>query len=174
MVFALSAYLTGDMADDYKKIEYLGFTIHKWLGITVAFLILSRIVYGLVGPQKARILTWIPSSKEKLVKAGEALLSALTYKRPAAPSHRAISGLVKFMGLVLFFWMSITGTILFFLVEPGSRSRGLLHLIMEVHEVGEELIPVYLAIHIGAAIIHAFYGQDFWRQILFVKKKKPA
>lgn len=170
MVFAFSAYLTGDMADDYKKIEYLGFTIHKWLGILVAFFILSRIVYGFIGPQKARIIGWIPHSKEKIKEAGQAIVSALTYKRPASSSHRAISGLVKTAGLVLFGWMSVTGTILFFFVEPGSRSRGFLHLIMEIHEVGESLIPAYLVIHIGIALIHAIYGQDFWRAMLFIKK----
>ena len=171
MVFALSAYLTGDMADDYKKVEYLGFTIHKWLGMAVAFFVLFRIIYGIVGPQKVRILKWLPYTKERLKEAGEALTAALSFKRPSAPAHLAVSGAVKTMGLLLFTWMATTGTVMFFFVEPGSRVGGLLHFVKEVHEVGETLIPVYLVIHIGAAVIHALYGQDFWRKMLFIKKK---
>jgi len=172
MIFALSAYLTGDMADDYKKLEYLGFTIHKWLGMGVGFFILSRIIYGFAGPKKARFSRWVPTTKESLKEAGQALISALAYKRPAVPAHRAISGVVKTAGILLFSWMALTGTFMFFFVEPGSRSRGLVHLVMEVHEVGEALIPAYLVIHIGAVLIHAFYGQDFWRKMLFMKKRE--
>ena len=90
MIFALSAYLTGDMADDYKKVEYLGFTIHKWLGMGVAFFILSRIIYGFVGPKKARFSKWVPTTKERFKEAGEALISALSYKRPSAPPWSSV------------------------------------------------------------------------------------
>ncbi|MDH3975373.1 MAG: cytochrome b/b6 domain-containing protein [Deltaproteobacteria bacterium] len=171
MVFALAAYLTGDMADDYKRLACSGFTFHKWLGMGAAFFITGRILYGFWGTKRARFSSWAPCTRDRLKYAGEALLSALSYKRPGATAHRYIAGLVKAAGLVLFSWMSFTGMFMFFFVEPGSRSRGLVHLVMEVHEVGEALIPAYLFIHIAIAIIHAFYGQDFWRKMLFVKKK---
>ena len=40
IVFAMAAYFTGDGADDYKKLEYFGFTLHKWLGTGISFFIL--------------------------------------------------------------------------------------------------------------------------------------
>ena len=47
-----------------------------------------------------------------------------------------------------------------------------MHFIMEIHEVGEELIPAYLAVHVGAVAIHALYGLDIWRKMFFMKKRR--
>jgi len=172
MVLALAAYVTGDGADDYKKAEYSGYTLHMWLGMGVSIFILFRIAYGLIGPKSARFSSWVPYTKERLRLASEGVMSLFLYRRPTRPAHQGISGLINAAGLVIFTWMAVTGSIMFFFLEPGQRAGGLIHFVEEIHEVGETLVPLYLVIHVGAVIIHALYGRDIWRKMFFMKKRK--
>lgn len=171
MLFALAAYFTGDGADDYKRADYFDYTIHMWLGMGVCIFILVRIIYGLIGPESARFESWVPYTKERLSLAKEGFLSVFTYRRPDRQAHQGIAGFVKAAGIIIFTWMSITGTYMFFFLEPGRRAGGLVHFIMEIHEVGETLVPTYMVIHIGAVVVHAIYGRDIWRKMLFMKKR---
>jgi cytochrome b len=171
MVFALTAYFTGDGADDYKKLEYSGYTLHKWLGMGLSLSILLRIVYGLVGAEAARFSNWVPYTKKRLRLAGEGLMSVFLYRKPKRPAHQGIAGAINAAGMVIFTWMAVTGSLLFFFLEPGRRAGGFVHFVEEIHEVGETLVPVYLVIHIGAVIIHALYGRDIWRKMVFMKRR---
>jgi len=98
-------------------------------------------------------------------------MTAFLYKRPKRPAHLGIAGLINAAGLVIFSWMALTWSFMFFFLEPGRRSGSLLHFVKEIHEVGETLVPTYLVIHIGAVIIHALYGRDIWRKMFFMKKR---
>ncbi len=171
MVFALTAYLTGDGADDYKKLEYSGYTLHKWLGMGLSLFILLRIIYGLIGSQAARFTSWVPYTRERIRLAREGLMSVFLYKKPRRPAHQGIAGLINVSGLIIFTWMAVTGSLIFFFLEPGRRTGGFMHFIKEIHEVGETLVPAYLVIHVGAVIIHALYGRDIWRKMFFMKRR---
>ena len=171
MVFALAAYFTGDGAGDYKRADYSGYTLHQWLGMGISVFILLRVLYGLAGPKAARFSSWVPYTKERLRLALEGLMSVFLYRRPARPAHQGIAGAINALGLLIFCWMAVTGSFMFFFLEPGSRAGGLIHFIKEIHEVGETLVPAYLIIHIGAVVIHALYGRDIWRKMLFMKKR---
>lgn len=166
-VFGVMAFLTGDWADDYKKAVHDGFDQHGWLGITVASIVAVRLIYGLAGPESARYLRWFPFTLERLRKAGNGLYGAISLKTPDRESHRYISGIVKSFGLILFSWMAMTGTLMFFFLEPGGRATGFIHQVKEMHEVGESMIPLYLTLHIGVIIIHAFYKRHIWKPMVF-------
>ncbi len=169
MIFGVAAYFTGDGAGDYKRVEYSGYTLHKWLGMGVSLFILLRIIYGLLGSEAARFSNWVPYTKERLRLAREGLMSVFLYRRPKRPAHHGIAGLINAAGLVIFSWMAVTGSFMFFFLDPGRRAGGLVHFVKEIHEVGEVLVPAYLVIHIGAVVIHALYGRDIWRKMLFMK-----
>ncbi len=171
MVFALTAYFTGDGADDYKKLEYSGYTLHKWLGMGLSLSILLRIIYGLIGTQTARFLNWVPYTKERLRLAREGLMSVFLYRKPNRPAHQGIAGLINAAGLIIFTWMAVTGSLIFFFLEPGKRAGSFMHFIKEIHEMGEIMVPAYLVIHVGAVIIHALYGRDIWRKMFFMKRR---
>ncbi len=171
MFLGLSAYLTGDGADDYKKLDYSDYILHKWLGIGLALFILIRILYGLVGADSARFINWVPYTKERMRLAFEGLMCVFLFRKPRRDAHQGISGLINATGLVIFAWMATTGALMFFLLEPGKRASGFMHFIKEIHEIGEGLIPAYLIIHIGAVIIHALFGRDIWRKMLFMQRR---
>lgn len=167
ILFGITAWLTGDAADDYKKYEHFWFTMHGWIGMGFALSICLYVFYGMIGPRNARFSRWIPYSKERLLLVREDIAGLMKFRLPDRKSHQGLAGFAQFFGLLIFSWIALTGTLMFFLLEPGSKVKGLLHGIKEMHEVGEILIPVYLTIHIGAVLLHSITGRPVWKRIFF-------
>jgi cytochrome b len=172
MIFGTLAWLTSGWAEEYEHAKHLGFTVHSWLGMGLASFIALRLIYGLVGPASARFTHWVPYTKERLLLVWEDILTLLRFRLPDRPSHIGLSGLVQTFGLITFTWMALTGSIMFFYLEPGQKASSLLYFTMEIHEIGEGLIPVFLALHVGAVFLHALAGRHKWRKALFLKDKE--
>ena len=168
-VFGISAWATGFLADDYKRLEHLGFSLHSWLGISFVFFLVLRIGYGFWGPEAYQFTKWVPYTGDRLRAVREDLWTLIRFKLPQRPAHLGLSGLVQTFGLAAFAWMGLTGSLMFFYLAPGHKSRGFLHLVKEMHELGVWLIPIYLGIHAGAVLLHALAGDHRWRQMFFLK-----
>jgi cytochrome b len=169
VIFGVSAFLTSEFAEDYEHADHVGFTVHSWLGMGLAMFVLLRLVYGLVGPETVRFSRWVPYTKSRLLAAAEDVRTLLRFRLPDRAVHVGLSGLVQTFGLLLFSWMAFTGGLMFFFLEPGGEAGGMLHVIEELHEIGESLIPVFLALHAGAVILHALSGRHIWRNMIFLK-----
>jgi cytochrome b len=169
-VFGISAWATGFLADDYKRLEHLGFSIHSWLGISFVFFLILRIGYGFWGPDDYQFTKWVPYTGDRLRAAMEDVWTLIKFKLPQRPTHLGLSGLVQTFGLAAFAWMALTGSLMFFYLTPGHQAHGFLHFIKEMHEVGVWLIPIYLGIHVGAVLLHALAGDHRWRQMFFLKE----
>lgn len=170
MVFGISAWATGFLADDYKRVEHLGFSIHSWLGIIFAFFLFLRIGYGFCGPDDQQFLRWIPFTRDRLWLVFEDLWTLIKFKLPDRPTHVGLSGLVQAFGLAAFAWMAVTGSLMFFYLTPGTKAKGFLHPVKEMHEAGVWLIAVYVGIHVGAVLLHALAGDHRWRRMFFLKE----
>jgi len=169
MLFGVLAWLTGEWAGDYKKFQHLGFTVHKMLGLGVALFIAARLFHGFWGPKIARFSTWVPYSGERLRLVLEDFCTLIRLKLPDRPSHQGLAGLWETFGLAVFTWMSLTGFSMFLFLTPGHKTRGFMHLVKELHELGEDLIPIFLAVHVGAVLVHALAGDHRWRKMFFLK-----
>lgn len=82
--------------------------------------------------------------------------------------------MVQFFGILVFSWLALSGTVTALLIDPGSRAGGALHSLMEVHEAGAVLIPIYLCLHAGAVIAHSLSGDHVWKEIFFVRSGSAA
>lgn len=169
IVFGLLAWATGDMADDYKKMENFGFYVHAWIGIGVTFFAGLRLVYGVVGPQPARFITWAPFTRERLLVVRADIMGLLQLQLPERGSRQGLAALVETSGLLIFFFLAATGVLLFILIEPGQKASGLVHFVKELHEAGELLLPLFFSVHGGAVILHALAGKHLWKKMLFVR-----
>ena len=167
--FGLSAWLTSEWADSYKEANHLGFTIHSWLGMGLVFFVCLRFFYGFIGSPNVRFSQMLPYTQERLTLIGKDVVNLLTFQLPISPTYQGLAGTIKLLGLLLFSWMAVTGSFMFFLLEPGTKARGFVHSIMELHEVGEVLIPIYLVLHIGIILFYAIKGRDLWRKMFFLK-----
>lgn len=168
-VFGILAWLTGLLAGDYNHPRHFGFTVHKWLGITLSGFLFYRLWYGFYGPPEMQFAQWVPYTRERLGLAGEDLLHLAGFKLPDRPIHQGLSGVVQTFGLGVFTWMAATGTLMFFFLEPGRKAGWLLHGIKEVHEAGLWLIPIFLGLHGGAVLLHALSGNHLWRRTFYLE-----
>ena len=169
LVFGIAALLSGLAAGDYKKIEHFGFTLHSWFGMAAVFIVLLRMVCGLVGPAELRFTNWVPFTRERLLCVKDDIAGLLRLRLPERPTHTGLAGLVQTFGLLVFLFIALSGIVLFFTIEPGHKSRGLIHAIKEFHEAGLFLIAIFLSIHVGAVTMHALNGRHYWRKIFFLK-----
>lgn len=171
-IFGILAYLTGLWAGDYKRASHLGFSTHKWLGISLAFFVFFRIWLGFYGSREVQFRQWVPYTRERVLRVLEDIVNLLRLRLPDRPTHQGLAGLVQTFGLAVFSWMALTGTLMFFFLEPGRKAGGALHFIKELHEAGLWLIPIFLGIHVGAVTLHALSGNDLWRKAFFLEKKQ--
>lgn len=169
-VFGILALITGLWAGDYKRAHHLGFSLHKWLGLTLSFFMAWRIWNGFYGDDAARFSQWVPFSSERLKLVLEDALNLLRLKLPDRPTHQGVAGLVETFGLAIFAWMASTGTIMALFLMPGRKASGFMHVIKEFHELGLWLIIAFLVIHVGAVTLHALAGDHLWRKMFFLEK----
>jgi len=165
MVCGTGAWLVSGWAEDYEKADHLGFTIHSTLGMGLAIALLLRILYGVIGPESVRFSAWVPYTRERLRLVWEDVVILSRFKLPERPTHVGLSGFVQAYGLLVFSWSAVTGSTMYVFLEPGAKAKGVIHAVMEAHEVGEVLIPTYLFLHVGAAVLHAVLGKPVWDRI---------
>lgn len=110
-VFGISAFLTGELAEEGARTGYL---IHAYLGLSLSAILLSRVIAGLGGSSSLSFANWRLLGRESraLIKADLRDLAAL--RLPAGKSHSGLAGLVQALGLQLFSLMGLTGAGLFF------------------------------------------------------------
>ncbi len=168
LLFGLSAALTGLLAEDYKKIEHLGFTIHSWLGMGLAGLVGLRMATGIIGPRSVRFARWMPFTVSRMRLVFEDVAGLLKFRMPERPTHQGLAGLVQTFGLAVFLLMAATGAYLYFFLEPGHKAHGFVHDVKELHEAGVVLIPAFLSLHGGAVLMHALRGNHIWKKIFFI------
>ena len=65
-LLAVVAGITGLFAGDYKRLPHLGFSLHKWLGISLSLFMLLRIWFGFYGSRVALFGQWLPYTRERV------------------------------------------------------------------------------------------------------------
>lgn len=159
--FGIAAFLTGELAEDGAA--SLGYVLHSYLGLSLAAFALLRVLRGVVGPGPLRFSDWSPLSRRQWTMALQDLASLVRMQVPERGMHEGLAGLTQAFGIAIFAWMGATGTGLFLL--RGGPESDLFEIVEEIHEVGEALIPLYLALHVGSVVLHALTGNPLWRKM---------
>ena len=159
--FGVAAFLTGELAEDGS--ESLGYLLHAYLGLSLAAFMLVRGVVGFTTSEALSFKGWSPFSRHQRSLALEDFRTLMKLGVPERDRHQGLAGLVQASGLIIFAWMSVTGTGLFLL--GGGIETEAFELIEEAHEVGESLIPLYLALHVGAVALHTLGGNPIWKKV---------
>jgi cytochrome b len=170
VVCGIAALVSGQFAGDYRKPEHTGFSIHQWCGIAMAVTVGLRWLWGIAGLRAQRFSSWFPLTRARLAAAWQDITALIRFKLPVRPQHQGLAGLVQAVGLCAFAWMAVTGTLLFVWLEPGARAVGGVRLIKGLHEAGQVVLWSYLALHVGAVILHSLAGHDLWRRMFFVSR----
>ena len=165
-IFGITAFLTGEIAENGAGST--GYYIHAYLGLSLATFIFVRLIAGIGVSGAMRFSGWSPFSSGQWRLAIEDVHSLLKRKVPERGMHEGLSGITQAFGLMLFAWMCMTGIVLFI---PGSTPEDtFFEIVEEFHEIGEALIPLYLALHVGSVFVHSLAGKPIWDRMWRFKK----
>jgi cytochrome b561 len=160
-IFGITAYLTAEVAED--GFGSTGYYLHAYLGLSLTAFILLRIFRGFTGPEPMRFSGWSPLSSRQWSLALRDVRSLIQLRVPERGMHEGLAGLTQAFGIIIFCWMGVTGTGLFLLGDkPGVT---LFEIVEEFHEIGESLIPLYLALHVGSVLVHSVAGKPIWQRM---------
>lgn len=154
-VATVTALLTGQFADDYRRASHTGFDVHLIAGICAACVVGLRWALGVLGPMPASLASWerpLLDPRDWWRRVLKAVAGGAALEAP----HSGLGGLVQFLMLVCVGAMAATGLGLAFLVEPGQRAAGLARALKEVHEAVQPAILGLLVLHVSAAAYHQF------------------
>ncbi len=165
VLFGVSAFLTGELAEDGSA--SFGYLLHAYLGLLLLAFILIRIGVGVVSSGILSFKTWSPFSRIQWGLALEDFRALFSLHVPHREKHQGLAGVTQAFGLVIFAWMAATGTLLFIL--GGGPESEFFEIIEEIHEVGESIIPLYLILHVGAVILHTLSGSHVWKRMFSLR-----
>lgn len=168
-VFGVAAWWLGEDAGDYHKPDHSGYTIHMWVGLTFTVFLALRLLYGFFGPRELRFAAWVPWTRQRFAAVMDDIRTLLRFRLPEPVTHRGLNALVQSLGLLLFTWQGFAGALMSILIVPGERATGWLHGVKEVHQWAAVWIPTYLALHVGAAVLHSITGRHIWKKMLFLE-----
>ena len=170
-VFGTWAWWIGEDAHDYHKPDHSGYLLHMYVGLTFTAFLAARLLWGFVGPRDLRFTAWFPWTRERFARVKADVVTLARFRMPEPVTHQGLNALVQSLGLVLFTWQGISGVLMAILIVPGERTSGWLSVVREIHhEWGGIWIPTYLALHVGAAVLHALTGRQIWRKMVFLKE----
>ncbi len=168
--FGIAAFLTGELAEGGSN--SLGYLLHAYLGLSLMTFVLLRVLRGVAGPGPLHFSGWSPLSRRQWTMALHDLGSLARFHIPERGMHDGLAGLTQAFGIAIFAWMGATGTGLF-LLRSGLENE-LFEVVEEFHEVGEALIPLYLALHVGSVLLHSLAGNPRWRKMwTFSERQRP-
>lgn len=146
------AFATGD------EIDWL----HIRAGYAIAALVILRIIWGFVGPRKARFSNFLRPPGEVL----EFVRQSLRLKAPRHLGHNPAGGVMIVLMLGLLTYLSITGMLLTTDAYWGS------HLLKVAHEAGAYAMVGLVMFHLaGVALASVEHGENLVRAMVTGRKR---
>jgi len=165
-----SAFAHGGGHGDVIVPVTIGFEVHEFLGLTIAGLLLIRLLLAcssVSGAGWRGLFPWLSSDGRKtLLQESAAQASGWVKGRLAPPEEgetvaRAVHGLM----LLSAFGIAVAGVALFFGWNEHGRQTELMEIIGETHELLVGIFEALLAAHILAVILHQKQGHNILARI---------
>lgn len=139
------------------------FEVHEFLGISIALLIVIRLMLafsGIAGANWRNLFPWLTQEgRGQLQHEIKAQASGWKKGKLAPPEEgesvaRSVHGLM----LLTVLGMAATGVALFFGWNEHGSQTAMIHLVGEAHEIIVGLVEALIALHILAVIVHVRGG----------------
>jgi len=143
--------------------ETLGFEVHEFLGLTIAGLILIRLILAMTslpGANWRELAPWTSAEgRKQLASEIQTQMAGWKQGKLSPPEDgetaaRCVHGLILLAGII----MGISGTILFFGWSTTAPQTEIIELIASMHEVVVGGLEALLGAHVLAVIIHQRQG----------------
>jgi len=145
--------------------ETLGFEVHEILGLTIAGLMLLRLMLAMTslpGANWRDLAPWASAAgRKQLARESKMQIAGWKQGKLAPPEDgeavaRSVHGFILLAGL----GMGITGTILYFGWSQTTPQTDLIELVAETHELLVLGLEALLAAHILAVVMHQMQGHN--------------
>lgn len=155
-ILFLGAYLVVQTIDDENPL----FSLHMLAGLTIGFLLVLRLFWGLIGTTYARF----SSFKMNPVELLQYLKDAAFTKTKRYPGHNPASSYAAVIMFVSAIGLAVTG-----LMMTGGGENDFLK---ETHELLSNIFLITVIAHVGGIIYHQIKHSDsLWKSMLDGKKK---
>lgn len=151
----LGAYLTVEIVDDENPL----FSLHMMAGLTVGFLLILRIVWGMVGTTYARFSSFVLNP----IKLTEYLKDAVVKKTKKYLGHNPASSYAAVVMFICAAGLAITGV----MMTSGGESD----FYEEIHELLANIFLITVIAHVGGIIFHQVRHKDSLWSSMFDGKK---
>ncbi|MEX2410546.1 MAG: cytochrome b/b6 domain-containing protein [Candidatus Paceibacterota bacterium] len=152
----LGAYIIAENIDD----ESVLFSYHIMAGLTIVFMLVLRIIWGVAGTTYARF----SSFKLKPIELIQYFKDAIVKKTKRYLGHNPASSYAAIVMFISAFGLAITGI----LMSSGNGND----FYEETHELLANLFLITVIIHVGGIIYHHLKHKDsLWSSMLDGKKK---
>ena len=150
--------------------ESLGFEVHEFLGLTIAGLVLIRLLMAMTslpGAGWRELFPWLFSKgRSRLIKEFKAQASGWLSLKLAPPEEgetiaRTVHGLMILASVV----MGISGTLLFFGWSTTAPQTVIIEAIAETHETVVFGLQILIAVHVLAVVLHQMQGHSILARI---------
>jgi len=158
-VFAVLFLLAFLFAETAEEDSFL-FSFHMLAGLTIGFLLILRLVWGVIGTTYARFSSFRLSPVELL----QYLKDALIAKTKQYIGHNPASSYAALIMFVCAAGLAFTGI----LMAGGSD----IHLYEEIHEILANLFLISVIAHVAGILFHEFKHKDALWSSMFDGKKK--
>jgi len=141
----------------------LGFEVHEFLGLTVAGLILMRLMLAMTalpGANWRELVPWASAEgRRQLANEIQTQMAGWKQGKLSPPEDgeaavRCVHGLILLAGMI----MGISGTILYFGWSTTAPQTDIIELVASTHEVVVGGLEALLGAHVLAVIIHQRQG----------------
>lgn len=142
-----------------SALEAWSFTAHEVVGLALLAVLVAHWLVLLAGRARkgpGELFPWFSHEKRQQLVADMTALVRLA--RPQPGRYEQLAGAVQGAGLVIAALLALTGGALFFGMSPGAQLSAPMRAVKEFHEMLGPLMWGYLALHAGAALLHAAAG----------------
>ena len=168
--FGILAILTGELAKDHESSMAFGYYLHGILGTGLTVCVLGYLVHFFFGPYKTGYRRWLCFTRRRIGNIRDDLNALIRCKLPEPKKHEGLAELVQVFGLVLFVWIACSGILLLSSISFGGQEPSFLKPFIILHKVVKPLLFMYLAIHIGATVLHTLAGHRVLGNIFSLRK----
>ncbi|MBO6561768.1 MAG: cytochrome b/b6 domain-containing protein [Nisaea sp.] len=121
--------------------------LHVWIGYVALAMLGLRMIWGIVGTERARFTSFPPSPGAALAH----LASVFSGSRQAHASHNPLGALMVYGIWAMLFLVGATGMVLDIVGEHGMLGEAA----EETHEVAATMLIVMAAIHVSGVLLES-------------------
>lgn len=158
-----------------STLEAWSFAAHEVVGMALLAALVAHWLVLLAGRARkgpGELFPWFSYEKRQRLAADVAALIRLA--RPQPGRYEQLAGAVQGAGLVIAALLALTGGALFFGMSPGAQLSASMRAVKEFHELLGPLMWGYLALHAGAALLHAVAGDTALFCIFRLNRAAPS